>query len=154
MNNIKKLLSVGFLVIVAGCTTANVGTTNNTSTQETKSVASTVNLESVSVVYFDFDRSSIKATEVQKLDSQAIWMQDNSNAKITIEGHTDYLGTREYNLALGERRATASKNYLVKKGIKSDRISVVSYGKDKQVDSNQTDEARAKNRRTVSIIAK
>jgi peptidoglycan-associated lipoprotein len=153
MNKVKVILGLLVFAVLAACSSTNMSKEN---ADASKSAAGQkkVDLSSVSVVYFDFDKSAIKASESAKLDDQAVWLANNPKANITIEGHTDYLGTREYNLALGERRANSSKTYLVKKGVDSKRIKTVSYGKDKQVDSAETDEARAKNRRTVSIEAK
>lgn len=106
-------------------------------------------LDGVSVVHFGFDKYNINPKEVAKLDEQADILSGD-NSKVFIEGHTDYIGTSEYNLALGERRANSSKKYLVKKGIDSTRISTVSYGKDKPINTERTKKARAENRRTVT----
>jgi len=82
---------------------------------------------------------------------QASWLQQYPDVAIQIEGHADERGTREYNLALGERRATAAKNYLVSLGVAASRLSTVSYGKERPVDPASTEEAWAKNRRAVTV---
>jgi peptidoglycan-associated lipoprotein len=102
-------------------------------------------------VYFDTDRFDIDAEDQATLQSQAQWLQRYPNTRVTIEGHCDERGTREYNLALGERRANAAKNYLASIGISPARISTISYGKERP-DALGSDEASwARNRRAVSI---
>ena len=104
------------------------------------------------VVYFDTDKSDIDATDAAKLKLQAAYFQQHPNLNFTIEGNCDERGTREYNLALGERRATAAKNYLVSLGISPDRIRTVSYGKERPVALGSTPEDWAKNRRDATVI--
>jgi peptidoglycan-associated lipoprotein len=82
-------------------------------------------------VFYAFNESSLSTEAQATLDRQAAWLKKYATAKVTIEGHCDERGTREYNLALGERRATAAKNYLVAAGISAARISTVSYGKER-----------------------
>ena len=104
------------------------------------------------VVYFDTDKSDIDSTDAAKLKMQAAYFQQNPNLNFTIEGNCDERGTREYNLALGERRANAAKNYLVSLGISPDRIRTVSYGKERPVALGSNEEAWAKNRRDATVI--
>ncbi len=80
--------------------------------------------------FFNFDKSTIRADQKAALDEDVAWLKANAGAKITVEGHCDERGTTEYNLALGERRAKAVKDYLVKAGIAAERISTISYGKE------------------------
>ena len=89
----------------------------------------------------------------ETLRKQATWLRKNSDVTIVLEGHADERGTREYNLALGERRANAAKDYLMTYGISSDRISVLSYGKERPVDSGSNPLAWSKNRRSVTVKA-
>ena len=89
----------------------------------------------------------------EKLRKQAAWLIKNYKITIVLEGHADERGTREYNLALGERRANAAKDYLMTYGISSDRISVLSYGKERPVDSGSNPLAWSKNRRSVTVKA-
>lgn len=103
-------------------------------------------------VFFDFDRSNIKPEGQQTLQRQAAWLQKYANTKITIEGHCDERGTREYNLALGERRATAVKRALVALGIPAGRISTISYGKERPAVVGSNEAAWAQNRRGVTVV--
>jgi peptidoglycan-associated lipoprotein len=103
-------------------------------------------------VYFAFDRSDITPEAQQVLARQADWLRRYPNVTVTIEGHCDERGTREYNLALGERRAQAVKNVLVAMGIPASRISTISYGKERPAVVGSTEEAYAQNRRAVTTV--
>ena len=98
-------------------------------------------------VYFDFDKSAVRDDSKSVLQADAKWLNSNSKAKIKIEGHADERGTNEYNIALAERRAQTIKKYLVDSGINESILSTVSYGEERPIDTGQTDEAWAKNRR-------
>jgi peptidoglycan-associated lipoprotein len=102
-------------------------------------------------IYFDTDRYNVDSTDQAALVAQAGWMQRYPAKQATIEGHADERGTREYNLALGERRANAAKNYLVSLGVDAARLSTVSHGKERPVALGSTEEAWAKNRRAVTV---
>ncbi|WP_369819141.1 peptidoglycan-associated lipoprotein Pal [Novosphingobium sp. FSW06-99] len=102
-------------------------------------------------IHFAFDKSDIDQQAVEALQAQAHWLQRYPAKRATIEGHCDERGTREYNLALGERRATAAKNYLIQLGVAANRINVISYGKERPVDPASNEEAWAKNRRAVTV---
>lgn len=103
---------------------------------------------------FPFDSSKLNAADYEALDVQAAYLKSRagSNKNIIIHGHTDERGTRTYNLALGERRANAVKNYLVAKGISASRIEVISFGFEKPVDPAHNEAAWAKNRRAMIIM--
>ncbi len=103
-------------------------------------------------VFFDFDKSDLKADARTTLERQAFWLRKHPSISITIEGHADERGTREYNLALGERRASSVRDYLVSLGIDSGRVSTISYGKERPVNPASTEEAWAENRRGVTVI--
>lgn len=103
------------------------------------------------VVYFDTDQYNIDAEDSAKLQTQAQYFSQYSNVTFTIEGHADERGTREYNLALGERRANAAKNYLVSLGIPASRIRTVSYGKERPVALGSNEAAWAQNRRAATV---
>ncbi|HXV73926.1 MAG TPA: peptidoglycan-associated lipoprotein Pal [Sphingomonadales bacterium] len=103
-------------------------------------------------VFFDFDSSELDATDRATLQQQAAWLNQYPNVRIAIEGHCDERGTREYNLALGDRRAAAVKNYLVALGISASRIDTISYGKERPVAFGSTETAWAQNRRGVSMV--
>ena len=104
-------------------------------------------------VYFETDKHNISSASAFTLESQANWLKSTPGFQLLIEGHCDERGTREYNLALGERRANAAKDYLMTYGISSDRISVLSYGKERPVDSGSNPLAWSKNRRSVTVKA-
>lgn len=104
------------------------------------------------VIYFDTDRYNIDTADAAALQTQAQYMSQYPNITVTIEGHADERGTREYNVALGERRANSAKNYLVSLGIAANRIRTVSYGEERPVATASTPEAWAKNRRAVTVV--
>ena len=104
-------------------------------------------------VFFATNESVLTTASRETLRKQAAWLRKNSNVTIVLEGHADERGTREYNLALGERRANAAKDYLMTYGISSDRISVLSYGKERPVDAGSNPLAWSKNRRSVTVKA-
>ena len=103
------------------------------------------------VVYFDFDRSSIRSDAQAVLDQHADFLTKNPSQSIVIEGHTDNRGTPEYNIALGERRAKSVETYLLNAGVSAYQMSVVSYGEEKPAVSGGTEAAFAKNRRGVLV---
>jgi peptidoglycan-associated lipoprotein len=103
-------------------------------------------------IFFSFDRSDISPEAREILTRQADWLRRYPNVTVTIEGHCDERGTREYNLALGERRAQAAKNVLVALGIPASRISTISYGKERPAVVGSTEEAYAQNRRAVTVV--
>ena len=102
-------------------------------------------------IYFDTDKYDVDSTDQAALARQAQWLMQYPAKRATIEGHCDERGTREYNLALGERRANTAKNYLVGLGVDAARISTVSYGKERPVALGSTEEAWAQNRRAVTV---
>ena len=104
-------------------------------------------------VFFATNESVLTTASRETLRKQAAWLRKNSKITIVLEGHADERGTREYNLALGERRANAAKDYLMTYGISSNRISVLSYGKERPVDSGSNPLAWSKNRRSVTVKA-
>ena len=104
-------------------------------------------------VFFATNKSSLTTAARETLRKQATYLRKNKNLNVTIEGHADERGTREYNLALGERRANAAKDYLITYGISADRISVISYGKERPVDSGSNPLSWSKNRRSVTVKA-
>ena len=104
-------------------------------------------------VFFATNESVLTTASRETLRKQAAWLRKNSDITVVLEGHADERGTREYNLALGERRANAAKDYLMTYGISSDRISVLSYGKERPVDSGSNPLAWSKNRRAVTVKA-
>jgi len=102
-------------------------------------------------IYFDTDRYNVDAADGATLQSQAQWLARYPQRRITIEGHADERGTRDYNLALGERRANAAKTYLVGLGVGAERIQTVSYGKERPVALGSDESSWARNRRAVTV---
>jgi len=103
-------------------------------------------------VFFDFNKYSLGAESRRVLEKQAIWLNKYRLITVTVEGHADERGTREYNLALGERRANSTKDYLVALGVAADRIRTISYGKERPVALGSNEAAWAQNRRSVTTI--
>lgn len=103
-------------------------------------------------IFFAFDSAEITPEAQLILQRQAEWLKRYPNVTATIEGHTDDRGTREYNLALGERRAQAARNVLVALGISPSRLSTISYGKERPAVPGSTEEAYAQNRRAVTVL--
>jgi peptidoglycan-associated lipoprotein len=103
-------------------------------------------------VLFGTDSYDVDAEAKSILDKQAAWLTSNSGKTVTVEGHCDERGTREYNLALGDRRANAAKNYLVSRGISAARVSTISYGKERPVAQGSDEASWAQNRRAVTVL--
>ncbi|MBI5196085.1 MAG: peptidoglycan-associated lipoprotein Pal [Nitrospirae bacterium] len=105
-------------------------------------------------ILFDFDKYDIKEDARPALDSAATWLKNNKGVKIIIEGHCDERGTNEYNLALGEKRANAARDYLTASGIASEKIKTISYGEEKPICAEQTEDCFQKNRRANFAVGK
>ncbi len=103
-------------------------------------------------VYFDYDKYEVRADAQPVLSAQAAWLVKYPSVKVRIEGNADERGTREYNLALGSRRAASVKDFLVSHGVTADRIETISYGKEMPIDAGNTEEAYAKNRNGHTAI--
>ena len=103
-------------------------------------------------VYFDFDSAVLSPLATETLDRQGAWLSQFPDLVVTVEGHADERGTREYNLAIGDRRATAVKNYLTALGVQSDRVLTISYGEERPADAGNDDSAWANNRRAVTVV--
>ena len=152
--NLKNVLLVIFAtLILSACSTAkksgNIDGDVYTGKETVEYLASGV----PDRIFFATNKSSLTTASRATLRKQATYLRKNKNLNVTIEGHADERGTREYNLALGERRANAAKDYLMTYGISSDRISVLSYGKERPVDSGSNPLAWSKNRRSVTVKA-
>ena len=152
--NLKNVLLVIFAtLILSACSTAkksgNIDGDVYTGKETVEYLASGV----PDRVFFATNKSSLTTAARATLRKQATYLRKNKNLNVTIEGHADERGTREYNLALGERRANAAKDYLMTYGISSDRITVLSYGKERPVDSGSNPLAWSKNRRSVTVKA-
>jgi peptidoglycan-associated lipoprotein len=103
-------------------------------------------------VFFDFDKSDLRPDAIDTLNRQSDWMSGNGSITVAIEGHCDERGTREYNLALGERRAAAAKQYLESMGVGGGRMETVSYGKERPAVLGSNEAAWAQNRRAVMVV--
>ena len=103
-------------------------------------------------VFFGYDQVDLTAEARATLDRQAQWLKQYGNVSVTIEGHSDERGTREYNLALGDRRASAAKNYLVARGISPNRVATLSYGKERPAIGASGEQAWSQNRRAVTMV--
>ena len=159
--NLSKNLKNGFLILMAclvltACATKKTSTTPGQMQGDTYTGTDTVKELAKGVpdrVFFATNETVLTTASRETLRKQAGWLRKNSDINVVLEGHADERGTREYNLALGERRANSAKDYLMTYGISSDRISVLSYGKERPVDSGSSPLAWSKNRRSVTVKA-
>lgn len=109
---------------------------------------------SLYTVHFDFDKSELRDDTRRLLDNNALFLRNNPSTRVIIEGHADERGTNEYNIALGDRRAKAIKDYLVTSGIEASRMETLSYGEEKPVDGRSVESAWSKNRRGEFVVVK
>ena len=160
--NLNKIFKNIFLVLMAGviltacATTKKVETTTGQMQGDVYTGTDTVEYLASGVpdrVFFATNESILTTRSRETLRKQATWLRENSGISVVLEGHADERGTREYNLALGERRANAAKDYLMTYGVSSSRISVISYGKERPVDSGSNPLSWSKNRRSVTVKA-
>ncbi|MDH5412292.1 MAG: peptidoglycan-associated lipoprotein Pal, partial [Alphaproteobacteria bacterium] len=103
-------------------------------------------------IFFDFDKSNLRPDAIDQLNRQADWLKMNGGITVAIEGHCDERGTREYNLALGDRRASSASQYLRSMGVDGGRIETISYGKERPAVLGSNEEAWAQNRRAVMVV--
>lgn len=136
------------LVLLSGCGSTRKGMSTNAET----ALNEQFEREAGDRVFFAFNKSDITAESKAELGRQAAWLQTHANVKATVEGHCDERGTREYNLALGERRADAAKRTLVHHGVDSSRIETISYGKERPAVIGTTEADYARNRRAVTVV--
>ena len=167
-SRILSLLAV--LVLVAGCTSTpkdsgslatDADLNGVTAAPMTETVETTGPLPGsqqdlvVSVgdrVFFGYDKYDLSAEARATIEKQAEWLKKYPNINISIEGHCDERGTREYNLALGEKRATAARNYLIALGVEASRIQTISYGKERPAVTGSDETSWAQNRRGVAVV--
>ena len=166
-NYTRYLVIILFALFLAACET--VPKESATSTSSTSSTSSNTAVEIIDGVYvgsdpvemlaidvpervfFAYDSYSLTKAAQNTLEKQAKWLKANGSVTIAIEGHADERGTREYNLALGDRRANAAKDYLMTQGISSSRVTTISFGKERPVNSGSNKKAWAQNRRSVTV---
>ena len=152
--NLKNTLLVIFTtLILSACSTAKKSGSLDGDVYTGKETVEYLAAGVPDRVFFATNKSSLTTASRATLRKQATFLRKNKKLNVTIEGHADERGTREYNLALGERRANSAKDYLMTYGISSDRISVLSYGKERPVDSGSNPLAWSKNRRSVTVKA-
>ena len=152
--NLKNILLVIFTTLVlSACSTAKKSGDIDGDVYTGKETVEYLASGVPDRVFFATNKSSLTTKSRETLRKQATFLRKNKKLNVTIEGHADERGTREYNLALGERRANAAKDYLMTYGISANRISVISYGKERPVDSGSNPLAWSKNRRSVTVKA-
>ena len=170
---IKLLASALLVFFLAACsstpkdTADSSGSGSTSSSSDVSSSAETESTDSASIepgsqedlivnvgdrVFFNYDSAELDTDAQELLQDQVAWLKQYSNVSVIIEGHCDERGTREYNLALGEKRAQSVKNYLINLGISADRVSTISYGKERPAVVGSNDGAWAQNRRSVTIV--
>ena len=157
--NLRRLSVIAGLLFLAACSgnpsntgNAGAGAGGTSATSVVPGSAQDFQQNVGDRVFFDFDKSTIKPEGQQTLQRQAEWLKRYPNVTVTVEGHCDDRGTREYNLALGERRATAVRNALVALGIQPNRLKTISYGKERPAVVGDDESAWAQNRRGVTVI--
>ena len=172
-NYTRYLVIILFALFLAACETvpkdtasSSSSSTSSSSTSTSSSTAAveiqdgvyvgsdTVEMLAIDVpdrIFFAYDSYSLTKAAQNTLEKQAKWLKANGSVTIAIEGHADERGTREYNLALGDRRANAAKDYLMTQGISSSRVTTISFGKERPVNSGSNKKAWAQNRRSVTV---
>ena len=167
-SKVLKLLSVVSLVLlVSACSSTKANKTAAASGADaeeryrlaseslepfTAIPGSKTNAKASDRVFFAYDSSALSEVANKTLEKQAAWLKKHADTKVTVEGHADERGTREYNIALGARRASAAKSQLVKLGVPAARISTVSYGKERPAVTGSNAAAWAENRRAVTVL--
>ena len=154
----KYLALFASILMIAGCETLGGGGSSSDTPSYEYGDSKQANLQAYlqneigDRVYFETDKHNINSASAYVLETQANWLKSTPGFQILIEGHCDERGTREYNLALGERRANAVKDFLSSLGVDIGRISTISYGKERPSASGNTSEAWSENRRAVTIV--
>ena len=164
-----KLVSAAALLVLAGCASkppassdvppvgsppgaADTAPVSTDSSSVTPGSAEDLRVNVGDTVHFEYDRYQLREEDRGVLQRQASWLQKYPQVRVTVEGHCDERGTREYNLALGARRANAVKEYLVSLGVSSGRVETISYGKERPVCTESTEDCNAQNRRGVTTV--
>lgn len=165
ISTVLKLAAVSTTLLLAACTTKKAAETtappatsayDQSSSTQTSSIvpgsAEDLRVNVGDTVHFDYDRYEILEADKATLQRQAAWLAKYPAVRVTIEGHCDERGTREYNLALGARRANAVKEYLVSLGASASRVDTISYGKERPMCTESSEDCYAQNRRGVTTI--
>ena len=154
IRNILFIIVAAF--VLSACATKTTKKIETQITGDTFAGSETVKYLATGVpdrVFFATNKSVLTTAARDTLRKQAAWLRENKDINVTVEGHADERGTREYNLALGERRANAAKDYLMTYGISANRVSLISYGKERPVNSGSSPLAWSQNRRSVTVKA-
>lgn len=151
MRMIKALTAIAAMLLIAACSNDQQAAAPATTTVTPGSVAD-FRQNVGDRVFFDTDQSTVREDGRATLSKQAEWLKKYGNYQITVEGHCDERGTREYNLALGERRANSARQYLIAQGIPAARIKTVSFGKERPDPVGSDEGAWARNRRAVTAL--
>ncbi|MDX2074464.1 MAG: peptidoglycan-associated lipoprotein Pal [Alphaproteobacteria bacterium] len=151
----KSLAVVSALFLLAACESGTTGSggAGGSGSPATPGTQEDLTQNVGDRVFFDTDSSTLSAEAQDTLSKQVEWLKQYSNVNVTVEGHCDERGTREYNIALGERRAAVTKRYLLDKGIAAGRISTISYGKERPAVVGSDESAWSQNRRSVSVVS-
>lgn len=152
MRMIKALTAIAAMIFVVACSSNDQQQAATASTTVTPGSVADFRQNVGDRVFFATDMSTINDEGRQTLNRQAEWLKKYTNYQVTVEGHCDERGTREYNLALGDRRANAAKNYLASRGVDASRITTISYGKERPIALGSDEEAWAQNRRAVTVV--
>ena len=153
-NKMKKLLSLFCaLVALSGCSTFGADGGLFSGADCESRLARDFVENTTDTVFFAFDSSALSAEAQSALDTQVAWLKKHDDVNVIVQGHCDDRGTREYNMALGERRANAVKQYLVSQGIEESRISTISYGKERPAVLGNNEAAWAQNRRAITVVS-
>ena len=151
-----KLAAVAAALVLAGCTTQKKAEPPPPPPAQTSTIvpgsAEDLRVNVGDTVHFDYDKSDLHDADRTILQRQAAWLQKYPNVRVQVQGNCDERGTREYNLALGARRANAAKDYLVSLGVSPDRVDTISYGKERPLCSESTETCWAQNRRATTVI--
>ncbi len=146
----KILVTAGVIILLSGCASKKK---NEIESEALDLLNTEMEKQSIDKVYFGFDKSDLSELDLETLKKQAEWIQKHPNITVEVEGHCDARGTREYNLALGERRAHSVKKYLVQTaGLNTETIGTISYGKERPAQLGDSPEADALNRRAVTVV--
>ncbi|MDR0625144.1 MAG: OmpA family protein [Holosporales bacterium] len=151
---LRSLLALTACVLLVSCTGTDKELPSVTSSSEVAAPGTQGDFEKnvANTVYFGFDRYNIDTRSEEVLSGVASWLKTYSGYSVCVEGHTDRVGTAEYNLGLGSRRAESAKKFLVKSGVEASRVTTISYGKEAPADLGTTKEADAANRRARIVL--
>ena len=157
-----KLAAIAFAIALAGCETkpppaqpgpASAPTTAAPTSNIVPGSAEDLRVNVGDTVHFDYNKYNVLEADKPTLQRQAAWLAKYPSVRVTVEGHCDERGTREYNLALGARRANAVKEYLVSLGVSAARVDTISYGKERPICTESTEACWARNRRGVTTVS-